>query len=299
MNASEQKQLRFGYIGLGDIGYPMAERIALQKIPLTVWNRTISKAGPLTELGVTIAPSPAALAERCNVVALCLSGIAAAEETLFGAEGIANVPGEGKVIVDHSTLSPEATRSLAGKLKSKAGWDWLDVPVSGGPAGARAGTLAAMAGGDERLIERVRPLLENYTGRLTHLGDIGAGQTAKACNQMIGFSAFAAIAEALGVAERNGLALDRFLEAITGGFADSTVLQEYIRCRETGEFGGIAWLVEIYRAYLRGEDQPQLRGKLGNLIKDLGVMRAVSESVSLPTPGTTAIRDAFKKIARP
>jgi len=294
---SQGKQLRFGYIGLGDIGYPMAERIALQKVALTVWNRTIEKARPLEKLGVTIASSPAALAADCDVVALCLSGLAAAEETLFGPDGIAMIPGEGKVIVDHSTLSPAATRDLADRLKNRAGWDWLDIPVSGGPAGAKAGTLAAMAGGREELLERVRPLLETYTGRLTHLGSLGAGQTAKACNQMIGFSAFAAIAEALGVAERNGIDLDRFLMAITGGFADSTVLQEYIRCRKAGEFGGIALLVEIYRAHLAGKDQPELHGKLGNLIKDLGVMREVSEHAGLPTPSTASIGDAFVTIS--
>jgi len=158
-------------------------------------------------------------------VCLCLDSAYAVETVVFGLEGIvAGGKGRTRLVVDNSTLHPLRTRELAERLRSEAGIGWLDIPVSGGPVGAVAGTLAAMAGGDAEELEVVRPVVMSYANRLTHMGPIGSGQATKACNQIINFGTIAAIAEAFNVARHFGLDAEKLPEAIAGGFADSNML---------------------------------------------------------------------------
>ena len=151
--------VRAGFIGLGDIGLPMAERIADRGVPLTVWNRTPAKAAPLGAKGATVAASPRALAEAVDVACLCLDGPKAIEAVVFGPDGIAHADPKPKLVVDHSTTHPHLTVDLAARLRAEAGIGWLDAPVSGGPVGARAGTLATFAGGDADDLALARPVI--------------------------------------------------------------------------------------------------------------------------------------------
>jgi len=227
-----------GFVGLGDIGAPMALRVVEAGFPLRVYNRTGAKTKPLVDRGALAAPSPAALARDCDIVCLCVTDAAAVEEVVFGPQGIVDGAQAGQLIVDLSTIHPFATQALARRLRERCGIGWVDAPVSGGSAGARAGTLAVFAGGDAADVERARPVLMSFAGRVTHMGATGCGQATKACNQMINIGTIAVVAEALNLASRFGLDAGRLPEALAGGFADSSILRHYAPKMALGTFSG-------------------------------------------------------------
>src|SRR5262249_38274288 len=154
------------------------------------------KAAPLTEEGAWLATCPKEVADRASIVFMCVTDAVAVEEVVFGASGLASSAGTGKLIVDFSSIHPDAARAIAVRLKAASGMGWIDAPVSGGTKGAEEGTLAVMAGGDAADIERIRPYVLAMARRLTHMGPTGAGQTTKLCNQVIVGCAMAVLAEA-------------------------------------------------------------------------------------------------------
>lgn len=228
---------RVGWIGLGAIGEPMARRVQQVGFGLQVWNRDAARSRRFADEGVPVAPSPAALAQASDVLCLCVTDARAVEQVVFGPQGVAAGLRSGTVVVDHSTIHPTATRTLAERL-AVAGGHWIDAPVSGGPAGAREGRLSVFAGGDEAALERVRPLLQAYAARITHLGPAGAGQTGKACNQMLSFGTAGVLAEALHLAHRSGIDAAALVQAMQGGFADSAVLRHYAPAMLQGRYAG-------------------------------------------------------------
>ena len=221
--------LSAGFIGLGSMGTPMARQVLGAGIPLTVWGRTERKLEPLLEAGAALAATHAALASQVEVVLLCVSDSAAVEAVVFGENGIAAGGAPGKTIVDHSTIHHHRTREFAARLQDACGMAWIDAPVSGGVKGAEAGQLTVMAGGDAAALDRVRPVVESYSGRITRLGDVGCGQIAKACNQLIIGAEIQAIAEALTMARNAGLDPTALPAALADGWADSKVLQNHGR----------------------------------------------------------------------
>ena len=233
---------RIGYAGLGAIGFPMAQRILEAGFELHVWNRNPDKAAPLVALGARLAATPAALARAVEVLGLCVTDDRAVAQIVFGADGIASIGAaalRGLVVADHSTLHPAATRSIAARFQA-AGGAWVDAPVSGGPSGAQQGTLSVFAGGEARDVERVRPMVMSFARRMTHLGAVGSGQAAKACNQMVSFGTAAVLAEALNLAAKLGLDVARLPQALEGGLADSAVLRRYAPGMVSGELSGSA-----------------------------------------------------------
>jgi len=233
----ERGSLRVGWVGLGAIGEPMARRVLQAGFGLQVWNRDAAKSTRFAADGAQAAPSPAALARATDVVCLCVTDARAVEQVVFGREGVSDGLAPGTVVVDHSTIHPAATRALAERLAARGG-HWIDAPVSGGPAGAREGRLSVFAGGHELALARVRPLLQAYAARITHLGPAGAGQTGKACNQMLSFGTAGVLAEALHLAHRSGIDAGRLVEAMQGGFADSAVLRHYAPAMLQGRYTG-------------------------------------------------------------
>ena len=234
MNAA----LRVGFIGLGAIGEPMARRILLAGFDLTVHNRTEARAQPLLDEGAHWAASAQALAQHCDVICLCVSDTAAVEQVVFGPMGIASGGRAGAIVLDLSTIHPGATQQMAERLLQLCGMRWVDSPVSGGPSGARAGTLAAMAGGRAEDVERVRPVLMGFAGKVSHMGAVGCGMATKACNQMLGFGAGAVLAETLNLAARFGLDPSLLPAALAGGFGDSQVLRHYGPLLVDGSYKG-------------------------------------------------------------
>ncbi|MEP7351199.1 MAG: NAD(P)-binding domain-containing protein [Sphingorhabdus sp.] len=267
---------RIGFIGLGDIGSPMAMRLHQQGHDLTVWNRNPERSRAFSEVGVAVAGSAAELAIASDIVCLCLSSAAAIEAVVFGPAGVAEAEIAPSLIVDHSTISPDETRAFAERLRASTGTPWLDAPVSGGPVGARAGTLAVMAGGGESDFEIAAPVLQSIGHKVTHVGPLGMGQLAKACNQIIGFITTAAIAEGLGCAAAAGLPAPVLAEIMEGGLADSAALAEYRRATAAGEPGGIAGLIGAYIDLAGGYVRPEYAGKLGILHKDIAIAKQIA-----------------------
>ena len=176
---------KLGYLGLGMMGFPMTRRLINAGYDVTVWNRSPGKAKALIEAGARLAPQPRDVAATADIIFMCLTDAAAVDEVVFGPGGLATVTGRGKLVVDFSSIHPDAARSIAARLKTANGIGWIDAPVSGGTKGAEEGTLAVMAGGNAADIEKVRPYILAMARRLTHMGPPGAGQTTKLCNQVV------------------------------------------------------------------------------------------------------------------
>jgi len=231
------------FAGIGLMGLRMCRRLLAAGYPLTVWNRSPDKCAPLVEAGARQVHSPAELCAGADIVLLCLADTAVVREVVFGPGGIVEGARAGQLLVDHSSLEPAATRAMAAELESRSGMRWVDAPVSGGTAGAEAGSLAIMAGGRAEDIERVRPVLMNLGQRLTRMGEVGAGQVTKACNQMIVACNALVIAEVVALAERSGVDASLIAPALAGGFADSKPLQILAPQMASSEFEPIKWHV--------------------------------------------------------
>lgn len=216
---------RIAFAGIGLMGLPMTRRLLAAGFPLTVWNRTPDKCTLLLELGARRAETPAELCAEADILMLCLADTAVVREVVFGPGGVVEGARAGQVLVDFSSLEPAATREMAAELERRTGVHWIDAPVSGGTPGAEAGTLAIMAGGREEDVERVRPVLAHLGQRLTRMGEVGAGQVTKVCNQMIVACNALVIAEVVALAEKAGVDASLLAPALAGGFADSRPLQ--------------------------------------------------------------------------
>lgn len=227
-----------GFIGLGAMGMPIAQRLLAAGYPLTVWGRTPARLQPALDAGARLAPSARGVAEAAELVHLCVFDAEAVESVVFGPDGVAAGAGAGTLVVDHSTIHPEATRRFAERLYVAAGMGWVDAPVSGGAKGAQEGRLAVMAGGAAADVDRLRTVAGCFAARLTHMGPVGAGQAAKACNQMIIGSTVAVIAEALAFADKFGVSAPDLPDCLAGGFADSTVLQNHARRMAAADYQG-------------------------------------------------------------
>jgi 3-hydroxyisobutyrate dehydrogenase len=219
---------RLGFVGIGFMGEAMVLRLREKGWPVTVWNLTEDRYARVAPAGARVAPSPAAVAEASDIVFLCVLDAAAVENCCFGVDGqgLASASGAGKLVVDHSTINPDAARAIAARLEEANGMRWIDAPVSGGPGAARDGSMTVMAGGDAADIARIQPLMRDMAGHFTHVGPLGAGQTAKILNQAIVGTGYVLMAEALALAEAAGLDAAKLPECLAGGFADSALLRK-------------------------------------------------------------------------
>ena len=205
------------------MGRPMAGHLIAAGHEVAVWARRPESAAPLAAAGARVHATPAELARHCEVVISVVTASADVEHLALGSDGLIDGLAEGAIHVDMSTIAPETARKVAARYAEK-GIGWLDAPVSGGEVGARDATLAIMAGGEAGVLERVRPLFACLGKTVVHIGPAGAGQVAKACNQMIMVNAIQACAEAMRLAGAHGVDLHKVREALMGGSAASRVL---------------------------------------------------------------------------
>ena len=212
-----------GFAGLGTMGAAMAANLARSEHEVTVWTRTSGRAGPLHDLGAGEVEDPAALAAASDIVVICVSDTPHVEEVLFAARGISAGARPGLLVIDCSTIAPAATRSFAARL-AEAGVAFVDAPVTGGSEGARNGTLSVLVGGGDADVARARPILELVGRTITHLGPVGAGQVAKAANQVMLAGGYLAVAEGLVLAMKAGLDPELVVAALSGGAAGSWIL---------------------------------------------------------------------------
>ncbi|WP_174875683.1 NAD(P)-dependent oxidoreductase [Vogesella oryzae] len=215
--------MKVGYIGLGIMGAPCVRNLLKAGHQVTVWARRRESAQPLLDAGALWAASPAELAANVELVVTNVSDTADVAQVLLGDDGVAQGAKAGLVCVDMSTISPLGARDIATRLAAK-GIDFLDCPVSGGEVGAINGTLTIMVGGQADALTKVRPALKAMGKTITHIGDSGAGQVAKACNQIAVGVGIAAVAEVMKLAKACGVNPAPVREALLGGFAASRVL---------------------------------------------------------------------------
>ncbi|QEY58878.1 NAD(P)-dependent oxidoreductase [Pseudomonas sp. C27(2019)] len=217
---------RLGFAGIGLMGLPMCQRLLAAGYPLTVWNRSPEKCAPLVALGAVQVFECAELCDHADIIMLCLADTQAVQRVMFADYGIGFAVKRNRdiIIIDFSSIEPAATVDMAERLDAIGG-RWLDVPVSGGVAGAQAGNLVMMAGGDAQALAQVLPVLEHLSQRVTHMGQVGSGQVAKVCNQMLVACNAMVIAEVVALAEQAGVDAALLAPALAGGFADSTPLQ--------------------------------------------------------------------------
>ncbi|WP_068808338.1 NAD(P)-dependent oxidoreductase [Thauera phenolivorans] len=218
--------MEVGFIGLGLMGRPMALNLIRAGHSVHVWSRRRASMAPLLEAGAGDAASAAELAERCPVTISMVADAPDVEQVTLGPGGVAERARAGHIHVDMSTIAPAAAQRIAAALAEK-GVVALDAPVSGGEVGAVAGSLTIMAGGDAAAFETVKPLFEAMGKSVTLIGAAGAGQVAKACNQILTGVGVAAVAEALNFATRSGVDAARVREALLGGFAYSRILENH------------------------------------------------------------------------
>lgn len=261
--------------GIGHDGLSDANRLLNAGYEVAVWNRSAGKATRLVEAGARPAANPLGVASAASIIFMCLTDATSVEEVVFGKDGVAAVAGAGKLVVDFSSIHPDATRSIAARLQAANGMSWIDAPVSGGTKGAEEGTLAVMAGGEFADVERARPYVLAMARRLTHMGPIGAGQTTKLCNQVIVGCAMTVLAEAARLAANTGIDAAKLPEALAGGFADSIPLQLFVP------------------RMVHGIHAPPM-GHIATMLKDLDTVADVARATSTPVPMAALAAQIFR-----
>jgi 3-hydroxyisobutyrate dehydrogenase len=266
-----------GFVGMGLMGLPMAKRLLGAGHRVKVWNRTAAKCAPAVEAGAVLASSAAECARDVPVVFMCLTDTKAVEAAVFGPGGIAEGIARDAVLVDFSSMAPEATRACAARLLAERGAHWLDAPVSGGVPGAEAGTLAIMAGGTPESFARAEPFVRAMAQRFTLMGPSGAGQTTKLCNQVIVGSLMCVLAEATRLATNAGIEAARLPEALAGGWADSKPMQICVPRMVSGTY------------------DPPL-GHAYTMLKDLDTARALAVEKGSPLPIASLAAETFRTL---
>jgi 3-hydroxyisobutyrate dehydrogenase len=218
---------RIGFIGTGLIGAPMVERLLECGRQVVVWNRSADKLAPLVAQGAVAAASVHEVAAQCELICLCLTDTSAVRAVVFGDGGLAAVVNASHLLIDLSSIAPDATREMAAQLETASGAHWIDTPVSGGVVGARAGRLIVFAGGAAHDVQRASAVFDALAQRVTHMGGHGAGQLTKSCNQQLVACNLLVIAEMIAFAEKAGVDAAQLPAALAGGFADSLPLQVF------------------------------------------------------------------------
>ena len=264
-----------GFIGLGLMGRPMAMNLHAAGAEVVIHNRSRAVVDALAAEGLSPAHSPREVAERVPVVIVMATDTAAVARIVGADDGIASGITPDGLVIDMGTTAVTATRELAGSIEGRGG-QYVDAPVSGGEVGAKAGTLSIMAGGSQPAIARAMPYFEVMGARVSHVGDVGAGQIAKAANQVIVGLTIGAVAEGLALAKRAGADPAKVREALQGGFATSRVLELHGQRMIDG-------------AFTPG-------GKATTQRKDLQEALDLAASIGLELPATALTRDLYDRL---
>ena len=225
---------RIGFVGIGIMGAPMVRRLMAQGWQVSVWNLEAERYAEVP--GATVLDSPAAVRAASDIVIFCVLHGEAVEQCCFGPHGMARSEGGATLLIDTSTINPDTTLELAQRLKKETGMGWVDAPISGGPVAAGDGALTIMMGGSDEDVARATTVLNDLATNLTHVGALGAGQTAKIINQAIVGIGYVMMGETLALAEAAGIDAKRLPAALAGGMADSTVLRRIYPQQEARDY---------------------------------------------------------------
>jgi len=266
---------RVGFVGLGIMGEAMARNLLKAGFELTIWNRTQARCDALLGEGARKAPSPAAVAAASEVTVSCVTDSPDVREVALGPGGVIEGAAPGSSYVDCSTISPSAAREVAVAL-SVRGVGMLDAPVSGGDVGARAGTLAIMAGGPDDVFQRCLPVLQAMGETIVRVGEAGSGQVVKLCNQVAAGLNLLAMAEAISLARRAGVDPAKMIEVVGAGAAGSWMLSN-LGPRALRDDFAPGFMVELMQ-------------------KDLRLVLESASETHTPLPGTALVHEIFRLI---
>lgn len=263
---------KVGFIGLGIMGKPMALNLIKAGYSVSVLSQS-KAAEALVSAGAQSFPSSKALAQACDVVITMLPHSPDVEQVVSGPDGVLEGIQEGALFIDMSTIAPATAKSIYTSMQKK-GVEALDAPVSGGQVGAEAASLSIMVGGTEASFQRALPLFQAMGKNIIHIGESGAGQTTKACNQMIVGITIQAVAEAFALAKKAGVDLEKMREVLLGGFAQSRILDLHGKRMIDGNF------------------KPGFKIKLHK--KDMGIALQTGEAFSVPLKATALVADQME-----
>jgi 2-hydroxy-3-oxopropionate reductase len=264
-----------GFIGLGVMGAPMARNLLQAGHSLVVHSRSRGPVDKLAEAGAEPASSPREVAERAGVVITMLPDSAAVEDVVEGSDGVLAGASSGDLLIDMSTIHPTVSVAIAEAARER-GVAVLDAPVSGGDVGARDGALSIMVGGEPADVERAQPLFEVLGKTIVHVGEHGAGQVVKACNQVVVGITIAAVSEALVLGSKAGVEPERILDVLGGGLAANRVME--MRRRN----------------FLEHDFTPGFRIDLHH--KDLAIALESSGEYGVPLPVTGLVQQGFRAL---
>ena len=267
--------ITFGFIGLGLMGRPISLNLHRAGAELIIYNRSRGVVDELVGVGIEAATSPKDVAERAPIIMLMVSDTPAVERVLFGDDGVAQGLQTGAIVIDMGTTAVTATRNFAQQIKAK-GAHYVDAPVSGGQVGAEAATLAIMVGASEDAFARAKPIFKVLAKNITHVGEVGAGQVAKAANQIIVGLTIGAVAEALALAKKAGVDPAKVRQALAGGFAASRILEVH----------GLRMVDQTFDP----------GGKATTQRKDLAQALELAQQLGMELPATALNRDLYDKL---
>jgi 2-hydroxy-3-oxopropionate reductase len=266
---------QIGFIGLGIMGKPMSLNLLKAGFEVTVYNRTASRAEQSVSRGARQAASPAEVAAETTVIITIVSDTPDVESVILGKNGVIEGIKPDSVVIDMSTISPDATRKITARLKEK-GAHMLDAPVSGGEQGAIDGTLSIMVGGDTAIFERCLPVLQAMGKNIIHVGQNGMGQTVKLVNQILVAGTLNSVVEALVFAQKSGVDLDKAIDAVKGGAASS-------------------WqLVNLAPRIVERDFEPGFMIDL--MHKDLNIALRTAEEMKITLPVTSLVKEMYKSL---
>jgi 2-hydroxy-3-oxopropionate reductase len=260
--------MNVAFVGLGIMGKPMALNLRKAGYAVFVHGRRPESMAPLSDAGCTACRSPAEAASKADIILVMVSDTPDVEQVVFGEDGVIHGAKPGAVVVDMSTISPTATRRFADDLRAR-GIEMLDAPVSGGDVGAINATLSIMVGGKPAVFARVKPVFEAMGKNIVLVGDNGAGQVAKACNQIVVAVTIEGVAEALTFARKNGVDPARVRDALMGGFAGSRILEVH------------------GKRMLDNDYTPGFKTKLHQ--KDINIVMQTAKELGLSLPGAALV----------
>lgn len=267
--------LEIGLIGAGAMGGAIGARFLAMGCALTVFDLDTAKIDELVAKGAVAAASAAEVGARCAVVVTSLNSSRIVERAVFGPGGVAEQAAPDGLIIDMSSIAPDATRALAQRAAEK-GLAWVDSPLSGGAPKAAIGELTLMLGGEAEHVARAQDVLKHVASNITHMGGPGAGQTTKLINQVLCGLGFLAVAEATQLALDAGVAAEKIPVALKGGRADSALLQEYMP----------RFAAKDYRR----------TGRIDNMVKDLNMVNDLSRQTGTSMPLTAMCAEIHRML---
>jgi 2-hydroxy-3-oxopropionate reductase len=265
--------MKIGFIGTGLMGFPMAKNLLDKSLDLNVFSRTIEKAKPLEKFGAKISNSLSEAVKNADVVITMLTDDDAVEKVLSD-QGFQENLKKGSTVIDMSSIKPKIAIKYGNLLKDK-GVNFLDAPVSGGTIGAEQATLAIMVGGDQKVFDQIKDVLK-VMGNPTLVGPIGSGQVSKLANQIIVGVTIGAVAEAITLCEKAGVDGNKFIEALSGGFADGKILQNHGKRMIDKDFSP--------------------KGKVSTHLKDMNNILECAGDFNTQLPISNLIKDMFKSL---